>query len=82
MLTAVRLRSVGKNPKKAKALSGILGITFIKSEEMAEEMHAAMCCRGFTGEYQMEQKHQLNRADLFYIFLMLGCVAMFAYLNR
>lgn len=82
MLTAVRLRSVGKNPKKAKALSGILGITFIKSEEMAEEMHAAMCCRGFTGEYQMEQKHQLNRADLFYIFLMLGCVALFAYLNR
>ena len=82
MLTAVRLRSVGKNPKKAKALSGILGITFIKSEEMAQEMHAAMCCRGFTGEYQMEQKHQLNLTDMFYILLMLGCVALFVYLNR
>ena len=48
---------------------------------MAQEIHAAMCCRGFTGEYQMEQKHQLNPADLFYIFLMFVCVALFAYLN-
>lgn len=52
ILTSVRLRSVGKNPQKAKALSGVLGISFLKSGEMAEEMHAAMCCRGFTGEYK------------------------------
>lgn len=52
ILTSVRLRSVGKNPQKAKALSGVLGISFLKSGEMAEEMHTAMCCRGFTGEYK------------------------------
>ena len=50
ILTSVRLRSVGKNPQKAKALSGVLGTSFLKSGEMAEEMHAAMCCRGFTAE--------------------------------
>ena len=57
ILTSVRLRSVGKNPQKAKALSGVLGISFLKSGEMAEEMHAAMCCRGFTGEYKKKQKY-------------------------
>ena len=51
ILRAVSLRSVGKNPDKAKSFSGVLGITFLKSSEMAEEMYASMCCRGFTGEY-------------------------------
>lgn len=46
ILQAVSLRSVGKNPDKAKSFSGILGITFLKSSEMAEEMYASMCCRG------------------------------------
>ena len=32
----------------------MLGISFLKSGEMAEEMHAAMCCRGFTGEYKQK----------------------------
>ncbi len=45
ILRSVSLRSVGKNPDKAKSFSGILGITFLKSSEMAEEMYAAMCCR-------------------------------------
>ena len=39
ILTSVGLRSVGKNPDKAKSFSGILGITFLKSSEMAEEMY-------------------------------------------
>lgn len=51
ILRAVSLRSVGKNPINAKSFSGVLGITFLKSSEMAEEMYASMCCRGFTGEY-------------------------------
>ena len=82
ILTSVRLRSVGKNPQKAKALSGVLGISFLKSGEMAEEMHAAMCCRGFTGEYKKEQKYKLHTADIFSTFIMAGCVVLFWYLNR
>ena len=46
ILTSLRLRSIGQNKKKAKAFSGILGISFLKSREMADEMYAAMCCRG------------------------------------
>ena len=58
ILTSVRLRSVGKNPQKAGALSGILGITFLKSEEMADEMHAAMYCRGLREIIQCLQKNR------------------------
>ena len=82
ILTSVRLRSVGKNPQKAGALSGILGITFLKSEEMADEMHAAMYCRGFTGDYPMSPKESLHIADLFYIVILLGCIGLFFYLNK
>ena len=51
LLTALSLRSVGKNAQKGQAVAFVLGVTFLKSQEMAEEMHTAMCCRGFTGEY-------------------------------
>ena len=82
ILTSVRLMSVGKNPQKAKALSGVLGISFLKSGEMAEEMHTAMCCRGFTGEYKKKQKYTLCAADIFSTFIMAGCIVLFWYLNR
>ena len=51
MLNAVRLRSVGRNKDKKSALSGVMGVTFLKSREMADEMYQAMVCRGFDGEY-------------------------------
>ena len=51
MLEALKLRSIGKNPRKSQAATGILGVTFLKSQEMAEEMYGAMVCRGFDGEY-------------------------------
>ena len=82
ILTSVRLRSVGKNPGKAKAFSGVLGITFLKSGEMAEEMYASMCCRGFTGEYSIGQKYKIRVTDIFYILVTVGCVGLFFYLNR
>lgn len=82
ILTSVRLRSVGKNPGKAKAFSGVLGITFLKSSEMAEEMYASMCCRGFTGEYSIGQKYKICVADIFYILVTVGCVGLFFYLHR
>ena len=82
ILTSVRLRSVGKNPGKTKAFSGVLGITFLKSSEMAEEMYASMCCRGFTGEYSIGQKYKIRVADIFYILVTVGCAVLFFYLHR
>lgn len=81
ILRSVSLRSVGKNPDKAKSFSGILGITFLKSSEMAEEMYASMCCRGFTGEYQAKQKYRVCPYDIVHILIMAGCVALFIHLN-
>ena len=82
ILRSISLRSVGKNPDKARSFSGVLGITFLKSSEMAEEMYAAMCCRGFTGEYEKKQKYEPCVSDIFYILIMAGCAALFIYLNK
>ena len=65
-----------------RSFSGVLGITFLKSSEMAEEMYAAMCCRGFTGEYEKKQKYEPCVSDIFYILIMAGCAALFVYLNK
>lgn len=81
ILTSVGLRSVGKNPDKAKSFSGVLGITFLKSSEMSEEMYASMCCRGFTGEYQMSKKYRLCLQDVLGILMMMCGICLFLYLN-
>ena len=81
ILTSLRLRSIGQNKKKAKAFSGILGISFLKSREMADEMYAAMCCRGFVGEYKTGRKYAFRKQDIFYIFSMLAVVGLFVYLE-
>lgn len=47
MLTALKLRSVGKNPDKIKSIGGIIGALFLKSQQMAVEMEQAMRCRGW-----------------------------------
>ena len=82
ILTSLRLRSIGQNKKKAKAFSGILGISFLKSREMADEMYAAMCCRGFVGEYKTGRKYAFRKQDIFYIFSMIAVVGLFVYLER
>jgi ABC-type cobalt transport system, permease component CbiQ and related transporters len=81
MLYALKCRSVGRNRSKYISISGIAGIMFIKSKEMAEDMYAAMECRGFTGEYHIKRKFVFSFHDiiytafnaiLFYIFIVLG----------
>ena len=64
ILVSLRLRSVGKNRDKSHSVGGVLGVTFLKSKEMADEMYAAMTCRGFEGEYRRAQKKLLSTADL------------------
>lgn len=52
MLNALKLRSIGRNRSKAESLSGVLGVTFLKSRQMSEEMFQAMQCRCYEGEYR------------------------------
>jgi cobalt/nickel transport system permease protein len=82
MMYALKLRSVGKNNYKYASLSGIAGTMFIKSKEMAEDMYAAMECRGFTGEYQVYNNFKFKIADLAYVMLNAGIILTFVYFGR
>jgi cobalt/nickel transport system permease protein len=63
MLHALKLRSVGRNRGKTASLSGIAGTVFLKSKEAAEEMFAAMECRGFSGAYRGGPRAGLSFLD-------------------
>ena len=52
LLTACSLRSVGKNKKKYQSVGGVMGVTFVRSTEMSQQMYEAMQCRGFTDDYK------------------------------
>lgn len=82
MLTALKVRSIGKNKDKSKALSGIIGTAVIKSQDMAKETNNAMECRGFNGVYKSSRKKGLKPADAVYIFGVLLLVVVFIYFER
>lgn len=64
LLTALKLRAVGKSSRREKIISGIIGTVFLKSGEMSEEMYWAMRCRCFTGEYFSSDAQKFLRGDL------------------
>lgn len=82
MFYALKLRSVGINNNKYTSLSGIAGTMFIKSKEMAEDMYAAMECRGFTGEYKIYSKLKISWQDLIFVTINLFIVFIFIYFER
>lgn len=55
---------------------------FLKSKEMAEDMYAAMECRGFTGEYGIYSKLRFTFSDFIYIMINGGIIFTFIYLGR
>jgi cobalt/nickel transport system permease protein len=63
MFYALKLRSVGKNAKKAAPVAGIAGTLFLKSKEMSEDLYDAMVCRGFSGHYATQVKRQWHWMD-------------------
>ena len=73
MFYALKLRSVGKNRSKYSSMAGIAGTVFLQSKEMAEDMYHAMECRGFTGEYHLNDKSKFKWQDYLYI----GTIAVF-----
>lgn len=82
MLYALKLRSIGRNNNKYGSIAGIAGTMFLKSKEMAEEMYAAMECRGFTGEYTVKNKWKLTIADLMYTLLTIAIITAFIFWGR
>jgi len=71
MMYALKKRTIGARKKKEHALWGILGVLFIKSTIMSDNMHDAMRCRGFNGDYKSLPSLKLGEADLVYILFVL-----------
>jgi len=53
VLTALQLRSVGRNRNKQAAMGGIGGVVLLKASRSAQDTYDAMRCRGFDGTYRM-----------------------------
>lgn len=78
LLTALKLRSVGHNPHKGRAIGGLLGVLLLRSQQMSLEMYDAMRCRCFTGDYPAPPTRlRLCRCDLLLAALTLGYLYLF-----
>ena len=51
VLSALTLRSVGRNRRKRGTLGGVAGVVLVKAGQAARDTHDAMACRGFDGTY-------------------------------
>ena len=63
-LTALSLRSIGRNPHKTSITLNILGTVYLKSQQMSLEMYQAMICRGFSGQYLHRHQQPFGLADI------------------
>lgn len=80
MLYALKLRSVGKNKNKVKAVSNMMGNLFFKTKTMGEDMYSAMECRGFTGEYISYKKFRFTVVDAIYLIITIAIVAVYFFI--
>ncbi|MCR5792382.1 MAG: energy-coupling factor transporter transmembrane protein EcfT, partial [Lachnospiraceae bacterium] len=80
ILYALRLRSVGRNNQKHTSAGGVLGVTFLKSREMAGEMFQAMECRGFEGEYVVSKEKGIHITDVIYLLAATVIIVIYVYL--
>jgi cobalt/nickel transport system permease protein len=81
MLYALKLRSVGHNTDKTASLSGVAGTVFLKSKEAADEMYAAMECRGFSGTYRVAVRSGLSARDYVFIAVNVLILSLFFFLQ-
>lgn len=81
VLTALKLRSVGRNADKRSSIGGVGGVVFLKTSEAANATYDAMCCRGFEGEYVVPRERQWRTVDLAWLAFSLFLVLAFIYLQ-
>ena len=79
IVEAVTLRRVGEKNWKNAGTGGILGHTFLKSQEMSVHMEEALICRGFSGQYRSLQRHSFNAADAMLIAVLIALAVFFVY---
>ena len=81
VLTALRLRSVGRNRRKGSAMGGVGGVVLLKAAEASQQTHDAMRCRGFEGTYDEGRRWKPRRIDILWLCLLAGLVAAYVYLQ-
>lgn len=64
LLEAVTMRSVGTVSWKHSGAGGILGTTFLKSQQMAQQTEEAMRLRGFDGAYPALDRSRFGLRDV------------------
>lgn len=88
MLEAVSLRRVGRKNWRNAGTGGILGTTFLKSQDIAQKTSEAMLCRGFNGTYRsafrtsgrFRKRHRRQlAADLAYCLVFPALIIGFLY---
>lgn len=82
VLTALKLRSVGRNRDKQGSIGGVGGVVLVKAAEAARLTHDAMRCRGFEGTYETGVRWRLRAVDLPWLLLAAALVLVFIYLQR
>lgn len=79
VLTALKLRSVGRNADKRTSIGGVGGVVFLKTNEAAQATYDAMACRGFEGEYPAPKERQWRAIDLAWLAVLVLLIAAFTY---
>ena len=82
LLEAVTMRSVGKVRWKDSGAGGILGSTFLKSQQMAQQTEEAMRMRGFDGSYRSLTENRFGMKDICRIAADILLVIFFAYTQK
>ena len=81
MLWALKLRAVGEIRHKSRAVSGVLGATFLKSQQLSQDMYEAMLCRGFTGQYPSGRDRHWRGQDAGLVLAAILVVAFYLYVE-
>lgn len=82
VLEALRLRSVGKNPRKSESVGAVGGVVLLKAKDAADATYDAMRCRGFDGEYSAHEGTRVFRSsDVAWAVALAPLVTLFFYLE-
>lgn len=81
VLTALRLRSVGRSRDKRSSIGGVGGVVFLKTNEAAQTTYDAMCCRGFGGDYPTPPARPWRAVDAAWFAALAAAVVLFAFLQ-
>ena len=60
LLLALKLRSIGRNRQKSRAMGGVLGSLYLQAGRLSQATYEAMRCRGFVGTYKPPSQKRGN----------------------